>query len=114
MTPHRVFLDDDNSTWMAWDVIPSWGERRQGERRSGTGSPPAGLNERRKAERRVKKGIRIGLTPRLSGGWLAFESGRVRRRLAPIPEGWHELSDAELRELLRSAEHISAKRRLIE
>jgi hypothetical protein len=39
-------------------------------------------------------------------GWLVFETpdGRRRRRLHPIPRGWAELPDAELRALLDRAE----------
>jgi hypothetical protein len=32
----------------------------------------------------------------LAGGWLAFQAGPIRRRLAPAPEGWQQLADAEL------------------
>jgi hypothetical protein len=35
----------------------------------------------------------------LRNGWLCFESIHARRRLAPIPERWDELSDEELRAL---------------
>lgn len=36
-------------------------------------------------------------------GWLVFESGHRKLRLAPIPTGWHEQSDEELRALLGEA-----------
>lgn len=66
-------------------------------------------------QRRVTKGIRIGLAPRLAGGWLAFDSDAARRRLVPIPPDWHTLDEKELRKLLGSAETMAAKRkRLIE
>jgi hypothetical protein len=32
-------------------------------------------------------------------GWLAFVSGTEKRRLAPVPPGWHAASDAELERL---------------
>jgi hypothetical protein len=38
------------------------------------------------------------------GGWLAFDSGSETRRLAPIPSGWREASDAELLKYLDRAE----------
>lgn len=76
--------------------------------------PPAHAGERRHRERRVSPGIRIALTPRLSRGWLAFESDTERRRLAPIPEEWQLLPDAELRELWRGAEQLPRRRRLLE
>lgn len=81
------------------------------DRRSAkVGTAPQG-RERRRAERRVAKGIRIALTPVLSQGWLAFESGDARRRLAPIPPGWHEVPDDELRALWRRAEVLPPRRR---
>ena len=36
-------------------------------------------------------------------GWLTFDNGAERRRLAPIPDGWSELPDARLGILLRLA-----------
>jgi hypothetical protein len=36
-------------------------------------------------------------------GWLTFESDSDHRRLAPIPPGWEDLSDAGLRVLLKEA-----------
>ena len=99
----------------AWDVIPSWGERRVLQRRQKDIGPPMQTGERRKAERRQKRGIRIALTAGLAGGWLAFESDSERRRLVPIPGGWHELAETELRRLWREAEVLPRrKRRLVE
>ena len=36
-------------------------------------------------------------------GWLVFESGDRKLRLAPVPMGWHEQTDDELRGLLGQA-----------
>lgn len=36
-------------------------------------------------------------------GWLVFESGDRKLRLAPVPTGWHEQSDDQLRGLLGQA-----------
>src|SRR2546430_9317719 len=98
VTPYRNFTADDDSPWTAWDVIPSWGERRRGERRSVGSTPPSTSGERRRVERRRIHGIRVALSPQLANGWLAFESGESRRRLAPIPKEWHELPEEQLRE----------------
>ncbi|MES2177680.1 MAG: hypothetical protein V4550_07415 [Gemmatimonadota bacterium] len=114
MSPHRVFLDDDELQWNVWDVIPSWGERRVAERRVRDGEPPTS-GERRVADRRRVRGIRIALTPHLADGWLAFESAHARKRLAPIPTEWHALPEDKLRELWRAAEALPhRRRRLIE
>jgi hypothetical protein len=37
------------------------------------------------------------------GGWLTFDDGTERRRLAPVPENWERLSDVRLALLLRAA-----------
>ena len=111
MCPHRQFRDDDDQLWSAWDVIPSWGERRRGERRVGTGAPPRHTGERRRMERRQHRGIRIALTPHLADGWLVFESGTARRRLVPIPPEWSVLPDEDLKRLWHDAEHLPARRR---
>ena len=34
-------------------------------------------------------------------GWLCFENGTQKKRIAPIPAGWEELSDAALLALAR-------------
>lgn len=36
-------------------------------------------------------------------GWLVFESSAEKRRLAPVPAGWEELSDSGLATLCESA-----------
>ena len=113
MTPHRTFNDEHARLWNAWDVIPSWGERRYRERRALADHVAAPV-ERRRAERRRTRGIRIALPPRLAQGWVAFESGDERRRLAPIPSGWSQRSEPELRVLLGQAERLPPRRRLIE
>jgi hypothetical protein len=46
---------------------------------------------------------RGNVRPQFAAGWLAFESGSERRRLAPIPAGWTEADDAALGEMLAQA-----------
>jgi hypothetical protein len=38
-----------------------------------------------------------------AGGWLTFDDGAERRRLAPVPDGWAAFPDARLALLLRLA-----------
>lgn len=42
--------------------------------------------------------------PQFERGWLLFVSDGERRRLAPPPHGWVDLSEDGLRQLLRTAE----------
>lgn len=111
MTPHRTFRDSEARLWNAWDVFPVWGERRARERRLRAGVAPPAFLERRRAQRRHEGGLRIALPPRLAGGWIAFECGEERRRVAPIPPGWSELDDSGLRALWRDAELLPPRRR---
>lgn len=94
---------------------PLWGDRRTRERRRHEDGPPVALNERRKTDRRNRAGIRIALPPRLAGGWIAFECGEERRRIAPIPADWSELDEEGLRSLWERAEELPPRRkRLVE
>lgn len=45
-------------------------------------------------------GTAKGLADDFRAGWLTFDSGAERRRLAPIPDGWAELAPERLRLLL--------------
>lgn len=38
------------------------------------------------------------------GGWLTFQSGTIRRRLAPIPKGWTEAPPSRLELMCKAAE----------
>ena len=115
MSPSRDFHDDSGRLWTAWDVIPSWGERRRGERRARTQALPPTITDRRRAERRRLRGIRIGLPSALASGWLAFISGVERRRVIPIPHEWDVLPEEQLRALWRRADRLpDRRRRLIE
>lgn len=115
MSPSRDFRDDSGRTWTAWDVVPSWGERRISNRRHRTEGAPSGSDERRQAERRRRRGIRVGLPATLAHGWLAFACDRERRRIAPIPSDWDGLAEEQLRALWQSAERLpDRRRRLIE
>jgi hypothetical protein len=45
----------------------------------------------------------VALSSGMEDGWLTFEGAGVRRRLAPIPDGWAELPDTRLELLLKNA-----------
>lgn len=103
----RWFQMEDGVTWHVWNVLPG---RVDQERRTGYDrrSPDPvirypGPERRTIAERR--KPFRF-LTPDLASGWLAFESDVEKRRLAPIPQRWEMLSDAELTLLCKQARPV--------
>jgi hypothetical protein len=115
VTPHRTFRDDAARLGNAWDVHPAWGERRTRDRRLRAAALPPAIRERRSLQRRQEQGLRISLPPRLARGWIAFECGDERRRVAPIPDGWSELDEPSLLTLWRGAEELPPRRkRLVE
>ena len=102
---YRTVRDTDGVEWEVWEVKPVWAERRAGDRRSpnATAGPPG-------AERRMNGDRREGydpsrprISPGLECGWLAFACDQERRRLAPAPMGWENLSDDALIRLCRAA-----------
>jgi hypothetical protein len=46
----------------------------------------------------------------LKSGWLTFESGATRKRLAPIPRGWEEATHERLELMCRAAEVVRRAR----
>jgi hypothetical protein len=105
----RVFLDDAGSEWVVWEVRPEKALFGQAERRVGIdrrlAAAPDPVIERRRGIERRARARRLGRAPGTegAGGWLAFQCGTTRRRLAPVPSGWRELPDAELVALCRRA-----------
>ena len=103
--PIRSFRGADGAEWQVWSVIP--GARIGAERRMGFDrrSPDPVLRytgpERRETPDRRR--VSATLPAELMGGWLTFEGPRERRRLTPIPPGWHELPDEELDRLRERA-----------
>lgn len=100
---HRTFRDELGREWDVWEVVPTAVERRLAK------SPRAVATERRKVQE-----TRVVVPDALEKGWLAFQSGKERRRLSPIPGGWAEMTNDELVGLLNNAGRRSRARRLIE
>ena len=101
---HRSFRDDKGRQWEVWDVVPTAVERRMART---TPRPPA-------VERRKVQETRVVVPERLQRGWLAFQSGKDRRRLAPIPRDWCDMTVSELLDLLQQADRRVRTRRLVE
>ncbi len=96
---HRAFQDRLGRTWDVWEVRPTAIERRlNGDRRHHPRATP---------ERRQRTEARVVVPNDLSRGWLAFDAGSERRRLAPIPEDWLNLPDAQLEMLAERATRLN-------
>jgi hypothetical protein len=101
---HRSFRDELGREWDVWEVVPTAVERRI----ANSAKRPAA------AERRRVHEARVVVPEQLQAGWLAFQCARERRRLAPIPVDWAEMTDEELVDLLHQAERRVRTRRLVE
>ena len=95
---HRTIVDDRKQVWDVWEVIPA---RLDGAVLTDEPYPPR--------PRRSDPVRRLIVPESLQAGWLAFQCGEERRRLAPPPAAWHELSDLELLRLMTSATPIHRK-----
>jgi hypothetical protein len=90
---YRRFIDAQGNAWEAWEVHPLAVERRvNAERRA---NPRADDTHRRR-----HREFRLTIPPELSQGWLAFQGGTAKIRVAPIPAGWMLLTDQQLSELV--------------
>ena len=103
----REYTDSEGISWQVWEVIPQSVERRK-------------LRERRVADRdehdrRKRHEVRLRSVEGDVDGWLVFESFDVKKRLRPIPKGWHLASSVELESMCARAERAARRsRRLIE
>jgi hypothetical protein len=100
--PQRQFIDSEGQAWTVWDVVPSrvaqeldaaWMARHEPGKAEGT--PP------------VRS--RASLPDRFAGGWLCFERTGQKRRLAPVPSGWHRFSSLELEALCDRAPQVPVR-----
>lgn len=83
----RTFESPEGATWSVWEVIPG----EVSDFRSAHGS----------------------YLPRdLADGWLCFDCGTEKRRLAPLPAGWQARSDEDLRFWCRAAVPVRPRIRL--
>jgi len=97
---HRRIKDGDGKSWDVWEVYPSVVERRM------SGEFPA-VKDSRSPETDRRRQVRLLVPAQLEQGWLAFQAGSFRRRLAPIPDNWSALDDDALLALLDRAERIA-------
>jgi hypothetical protein len=106
---YRTFVGRDGSYWQVWDSQPSRMERRLrgSDRRNHTPFTWKGAERRAGMDRRTTSQRRITLSEGYGAGWLTFESLDEKRRLIPIPAGWEDFSQAELRVLCDKAKRIA-------
>jgi hypothetical protein len=94
---HRTFKDKQGRIWDVWQVHPSAAERRFVQRRVKDEERGDAAERRSGDERRVGEkpaGVsRATIAPEFTYGWLCFETGGEKRRLAPVPEGWDRADD---------------------
>jgi hypothetical protein len=99
----RTFTDATGTEWQVYDVVPRPEERRHYDRRTPTGQ--SAVERRGDEDRRLTVG-RLSALSDLGLGWLCFDRGDQRRRLAPIPEAWAQASEAELERYLGIARPV--------
>lgn len=104
---YRKFVDEQGIWWQVWDVLPDDAERRLRERRK-IHTPP-GQDQRDLIDRRTLAPFRTSVPSELANGWLAFQSLVHRRRYWPIPAGWQDFPDSELRALCREAHEVLSR-----
>ena len=105
----RSFVAPDGEEWRVWNVVPSLAfdqDTRAWERRGQDVLAYDGP-ERREAEHRD---VTPFVNPQLAAGWLCFESGSAKRRLAPTPPTWETVSEEELTGLWESAEPVTQRK----
>lgn len=99
---YRRFTDSTGTPWRVWEVVPTPLDRRLAARR-------VRMDKIHHAERRVLHDRRIDMRrsrlffPPTEPGWLCFESGLLKLRLRPIPQGWALEDDRGLERLCRLA-----------
>jgi hypothetical protein len=103
--PIRSFRAADGVLWQVWNVVPDRGDTAEQRIGYDRRSPDpvfryTGPERRRPQERRLAP---LLLSQQLASGWLTFQCPTEKRRLAPIPQRWDELSEAELEKLCQSA-----------
>jgi hypothetical protein len=105
---YRTFVDRDGAYWQVWDSQPSKVERRMSsdDRRHVKRFPWGGPERRSGNDRRTTSQRRITLSEGYGRGWLTFESLAEKRRLVPIPSGWDQASNTELRTMCEQAKRI--------
>ena len=97
--PHRTFRDVEGREWQVWQVVP-----QSYERRTGQVAPIDVPDRRQRAE------VRLSVQHEWAKGWLVFESGGEKRRLAVFPRSWATASERDLQRMCEIAEPAKPRR----
>ena len=93
----RTFTDPSGVTWSVTVIVPQLTERRMFDRRSTSKTNVDFRAERRTVpERRHVREVRAPVREGFEQGWLVFDNGEEKRRLAPVPDGWDRMTPREL------------------
>jgi hypothetical protein len=112
---YRTFVDSEGRRWEVWLVTPAAAERRRTDRRAAAGGSTTGggggyegVSDRRLTPERRRNPFRRNLevASEYSSGWLCFEGGGEKRRLAPVPDGWDQAGPDRLATWLQSAKRV--------
>ena len=112
---YRTFVDSEGRRWEVWLVTPAAAERRRVDRRTPAGGSAVvpegkydGVSDRRITPERRRGAFRRNLevAGEFSNGWLCFEGGGEKRRLAPVPDGWDQAGPDRLATWLQSAKRV--------
>ena len=93
---HRQFKDGKGKIWDVWQVHPTSLERRLFQRRMKDEERVDAAERRSGLERRTEKHARSPVAAEFAAGWLCFETGGEKRRLAPVPDAWERADDETL------------------
>jgi hypothetical protein len=103
----RKFVDADGVEWEVWEVNPEQAEHRLHERRVAV-QPISHPDRRGLVDRRGEEQPRAVLPPELVRGWLAFHSGKGKRRYWPIPPDWRSATTEQLSRLCAAARPVGS------
>jgi hypothetical protein len=110
---YRTFVDSAGRRWEVWLVTPAAAERRRTDRRAKAGGSMTrttheGVSDRRITPERRRNPFRrnLDVASEYSNGWLCFEGGGEKRRLAPVPDGWDQAGPDRLATWLQSAKRV--------
>lgn len=109
--PYRMFEDSRGMEWQVWDIVPRLVERRAAQPDRRVDTRVIEFADRRQQDRRIANVRRGRLHGSYAQGWLAFDNGREKRRLTPIPRDWTSCPPEQLEAYARLAQPVPISNR---